>query len=239
MTSVIALVQARMGSTRLPGKCMADVCGAPVLAHVLRRVNAATLVDCTVLCIPDTPENDVLAELGEAEGVEVYRGSESDVLARLYWASQLHPDAPCIVRITGEDAAKPPELIDRAIEGFLSEWGRELPDAKLAPPQYLHLGGATWPMGMDVEVVTRDALEMAHLRATDTQDREHAGMPWIRRTFGVWTLKDDPVRLPGHIRLTVDTADDLDAMRRLHAALGPGSFGYDDIVGFLQHAGAA
>lgn len=242
MSYALALVQARMGSTRLPGKCMADLCGSPVLAHVLRRVKAAEMVKHTVLAIPDTPENDVLAELGKAEGVDVYRGSEDDVLGRLFWASQLHADDVVLCRLTGEDACKDPLLIDRAITAFVSEWGRwqEEKEERNAqpPPQYLHLGGPTWPLGMDVEVVTRLAFGLAYQNATLPDDREHAGMPYIRRQYGVWTLKDDPCRRTATTRLTVDTPEDLAFVRGIYEALYPQNplFSYPEILAHLQAA---
>lgn len=225
--SVLAIVQARVGATRLPGKVLADLEGSPVLAHVLRRVNAAESITHRVLAIPDTAENDVLAAIGVSEGFDVYRGSESDVLSRFWWASQLYPDDKTIVRVTGEDVCKDPALIDLAVGMFLDLWENPTHES----PHYLNIGGPTWPVGLDVEVFSRGALNAAHQRATDPLDREHV-TTFIQREGTSWTMRDPHQRSSMALRLTIDSAEDLEFMRAIYAKCYKANnlFGYDEML---------
>lgn len=211
---ICAIVQARVGSTRLPGKVLQEIEGVPLLTHVLRRTKAAKKVAHFVLAIPSTSENDPLVAIGEAEGFTVYRGDETDVLARFWWASQLYPDDKIIVRITADDPYKDPTLIDLACEMFLKEW--EAPTEK--SPHYLNIGGPTWPVGMDVEVFSRGALNVAHQLAQDPAEREHVTL-YIAYRFGSWTLRDPFQRRSVATRWTIDTQDDLDMARLVYAEL--------------------
>lgn len=228
--SICAIIQARMGSTRLPGKSMAELAGVPLAAHVIRRTKAAQMLGDgqIVLAVPDTPENAPLAELGLAEGVTVHRGSEDDVLSRFFWAAQRFPGRKVIVRITADDPFKDPALIDLACELFVIEWADQ---KKLDPPQYIHLGGPTWPIGLDVEVFTYAALEHAYRSAVRPEEREHV-TAYIKREFGCWTLKDPMERGGAHKRWTIDTPEDLEFARKVYDELYPTKplFGYDDIL---------
>jgi spore coat polysaccharide biosynthesis protein SpsF len=214
--SVLAIVQARMGSARFPGKVLADLAGAPVVAHVLRRARATETPMDVVLAIPDTAENDALAAVGAAEGVRVYRGAEDDVLGRFYWAAETVPGASALVRLTGEDVFKDPALIDTLVHLFLAEWAA--PAAGASPPHYMHLGGPTWPLGLDVEVFSRVALARAYREATDPADREHV-TPWMVRTFGLWQLRNPWGRGSWADHWTVDTPGDLAFARAVYAKL--------------------
>lgn len=227
--STTVIVQARVGSSRLPGKVLAEIEGVPMLTHVLRRTKAAQFPQHHILAIPDTPENDPLVAIGEAEGYRVHRGSELDVLSRFFWAAQLVPDANPIVRITADDAAKDWRLIDLACELFIVEWADPKPD--VPPPVYMHLGGIYWGLGMDVEVFTRAALELAYRSAVLPSEREHV-TEYIARMAGCWTIKDPKERATINTRLTVDTSEDLERMRAIYAALYHKDplFSYDDIL---------
>ena len=229
---ILALIQARMGSTRLPGKSMMPLNGVPMIEHVVHRVSRAELVDKVCVCTTDSPEDDVLAEHVESLGVDVYRGSVQDVLSRFYWAAERYPDPDAIVRITGDDPFKDPALIDYAIEAFLTLWANK-PTEK--PIHYVHLGGPTWPLGMDVEVFTPDALRWAFLDATRPYDREHV-TSWfseavIRRDdrFGIAVLHDKQQRAGAGLRWTVDTPGDMSFALIVYDKLG-NDFGYDDMI---------
>ncbi|MBK8006773.1 MAG: hypothetical protein IPK12_23575 [Gemmatimonadetes bacterium] len=218
MNRITTIVQARAGSQRLPNKVMATLAGEPLLAHVLRRVKATTTPMQVVLAIPTTQENDRLAVLGETEGVHVYRGLEDDVLARFFWASQQVEGTEVVVRITADDPFKDPALIDYAIEGFLAPYAN--PPQGLELPAMLWLGGETWPLGLDVEVFTMEALRLAHQEAADPYDREHV-TPWIKRELGCWVLKNETGHGSIRDRWTLDDEGDLafaaDVYRRLYA----------------------
>ena len=114
---ILAIIQARIGGTRLPGKVMEPLAGIPMIDHIVERVRAAELVHRVVVAIPDTPENEALGEYVKAFGVDVHRGSEDDVLSRFYWASQIcNPDI--IVRITADDPFKDRQRFNPAPRRF-------------------------------------------------------------------------------------------------------------------------
>jgi spore coat polysaccharide biosynthesis protein SpsF len=223
-----------MGSQRLPGKVMADICGKPMIDRVLDRVRAAKYVSRIILATTTSPGDDVLVE-HVGDSVEVYRGSEDDVLSRFYWAAQLHPDSDAIVRITADDPVKCPELIDLAIEVFLGKWAEpEMVNGEPRSPHYLHLGSRprtpTWALGADVEVFTRHALEVSYSEASLPYDREHI-TSYMEKAFGVWVLKDDKVRRAVDCRLTVDTPGDLEHMRTIYEHFsGNPLFTYRELV---------
>jgi spore coat polysaccharide biosynthesis protein SpsF (cytidylyltransferase family) len=225
---IAAIIQARNGSTRLPGKSMALIEGKPLIEHVCDRVNAAQYVNFVCVATTDQPEDDELAKHVESLGVDVYRGSADDVLGRFYWAVERYPEADVIVRITGDDPFKDPALIDQCIEMFLLEWAE--PRADMDPPQLMHLGGITWALGTDVEVFTRNALNAAYQCAQTPFDREHV-TPWIERVYGRWVMRDNENRRTINTRHTIDTEIDLVYAQAVYSVLYKDNplFGYADV----------
>lgn len=226
---ILALIQARMGSTRLPGKSMALLAGIPLIEHVIARVRATKHVDHLCVCTTDDPSDDPLAAHVESLGADLYRGSQTDVLGRFYWAAERYPEANPIVRITADDPFKDPTLIDQLVTAFVLEWGK--PDPKLGAPEYMELGGATWPTGLGVEIFTRDALRLAFQRAYTASDREHV-TPWMQRNFFRWMLKDTLGRKNANTRWTIDMAADLAFAQGVYDQLFPTNpvFGFDELL---------
>src|SRR5688500_8743591 len=145
---VVAVVQARAGSTRLPGKVLMELAGRPMLAQILRRVAAASRVDEVVLATSDLERDDPVAAVAEAEGVAVFRGSEEDVLARFVGAAR-SADADVVMRITGDCPLIAPEVIDAVVARLVDE-GADYASNVLR---------RTFPKGLDAEALTMDALE--------------------------------------------------------------------------------
>ena len=167
---VVAIVQARMGSVRLPGKVLSPVLEKPALEHLIERLSHAELVDQVVLAVPDTAANDELSILADRLGVTCFRGSETNVLDRFGLAAD-STDAQVIVRITGDCPLVAPELVDRVL-------------SELATKQYDYLRtGQSFPDGFDVEAFTMEALRRARAEATEPYDREHV-TPYMRREIG-------------------------------------------------------
>ena len=219
-----------MGSTRLPGKSLAPLAGVPLIEHVVRRCHASQLLNYVVVATTDQPEDDALAaHVQTLHNTYLYRGSSADVLSRFYFASLAY-SADVIVRICADDPWKDPTLIDHAITGFLQAWAE--PIAGAPPCHYLHLGGVSWALGVDVEVFSRHALTAAYNNATDPYDREHAGTPWMEREFGVWRLKDDKARATITTRHTIDTPFDYGMALRVFDRLYATNplFGYQDVI---------
>lgn len=156
------MVQARMASTRLPGKVMMDVAGMPLVAHTLRRLAAAERVDRIVLATSDGALDDPLVVLAEAEGVACHRGSEADVLRRVHDAAA-EAGADVVVRITGDCPLLDPGVVDRVVDELLAG-GCDYASNVLR---------RTYPKGLDAEALWRDTLERLERLATSPDSREH------------------------------------------------------------------
>lgn len=227
---ILALIQARMGSTRLPGKSLAPLAGVPLVEHVVRRAHASKLLNFVAVATTTEPEDDVLAAHVETlHNTGLYRGSSADVLGRFASALLLYPEADVICRICADDPFCDPTLIDMLLTAFLTEWAEPRDD--IDPPHYMQLGGPTWPLGLGLECFTRKALKDAAEYATDPADREHV-TPWMQRAYPAWVLKDPHARGSINTRFTIDTQSDLYAARAVYDRLYPTNpqFGYDDLI---------
>ncbi len=205
---VVAIIQARMRSTRLPGKVLADIAGRPMLAWIVERTCRARRVDTVVVATTTDSSDDAVAEFCAAHSYEYVRGHPTDVLDRYIQAAREF-EADVIVRLTGDCPLSDPGLIDQAVEAFLTAdppadlIANRLPD------------GRTFPIGLDIEVCSRAALERAWREAQEPHQREHV-MPYLYDVpgrFRVVRLNHDPDY--GSLRWTVDTAEDLEAVRRI------------------------
>jgi spore coat polysaccharide biosynthesis protein SpsF len=164
MQTVVVVVQARTGSTRLPGKVLMPVAGAPLLARMVERVRAARSAARFELIVATTTDasDDPVVALCDRIGVRLFRGHPTDLLDRHVGASrELRADA--VVKIPSDCPLVDPSAIDRVLEAFAQ-----------TPVDYTsNLHPATWPDGHDVEIMTMEALEAAHREATKTHEREH------------------------------------------------------------------
>ncbi|MBK5276970.1 MAG: aminotransferase class III-fold pyridoxal phosphate-dependent enzyme [Desulfuromonadales bacterium] len=164
----VAIVQARMGSTRLPNKVMRTINGIPLIELLLKRLAGAKRIDRIVLATSDDPLNKPLVDHVQTLGYDVFQGSETDVLDRYYQAaSPYHPDT--VVRITGDCPLIDPQVVDRAIVEYEAQGADYL--SNTAPP--------TYPDGLDTEVFSYHALQLAAQQSVNPGDREHV-TPFIR-----------------------------------------------------------
>jgi len=199
--SALCVVQARTGSSRLPGKVLLDLGGRPVLALLLLRLLRGPFP--VVVATSTAPGDDEVARLAEALGVPAMRGPEADVLERFRLVADAFPEADPIVRITADCPFIDPAVVERAVAVHLAS-GADYTSNTLA---------RTFPDGLDVEVMTRSALLTAAAAATAADEREHV-TPFLQR-------HPDRFRLAGFcsghdlgdVRLTLDTIDDLYDMR--------------------------
>jgi spore coat polysaccharide biosynthesis protein SpsF (cytidylyltransferase family) len=205
----LAVVQARMSSTRLPGKVLADVGGETMLALLLRRLEAAPSVARIVVATSDDPSDDPVAGAARDAGADVHRGSLTDVLSRFVGAARGHRGP--IVRITADCPLTDPALVEGVLERF-----RTTPGALYAS----NVEERTFPDGLDVEVFNAEALALADGFATDAEDREHV-TTLMRRNPDCFPPASfvGPERL-GDLRWTVDDPDDLEFVRAVVARLG-------------------
>ena len=222
--NLVVIIQARMGSTRLPGKILKDICGQPMLVRVINRVRRATLLNQVIVATSTEAADDTVADLCAAHSVEVFRGSELDVLDRYYQAARSR-GAEGVVRITSDCPLIDPDVMDRVIRVFLD-----------SRPDYATIGLVrTYPRGLDPEVMSIDALERAWREATEPYQRMHV-TPYLYQNpteFKCVNVANDEDY--SSYRWTVDTAEDLALVRAIYDRLGPSDgFGWRDVLALVQ-----
>src|SRR5215831_10454506 len=223
--NIVAIIQARMGSTRLPGKVLADIAGEPMLARIVSRVEQATLIQKVVVAISDATEDDRVAEFCERKKIAAFRGSEQNVLDRFYHAAKSH-QADVVVRITGDCPLIDPEVMDRVIAAYLRG------ECDYASNTLI----CTYPDGLDTEVFSFAALETAWRDARRTADKEHV-TPFLRtsRRFKLRNVESELGRSLRHLRWTVDEPCDLEFVRAVYAHFGTKQiFGWRDVLTLLD-----
>ncbi len=226
----VAIIQARMGSTRLPGKVMKELCGRTVLAHVIERVRSCSVLDAVVIATTLLPADDVIVVEAERCGVEWYRGSEDDVLGRYYGAAR-QCAADIVVRITADCPLFDPVVLEKMLTYFTEERkGRRGPDYVSSTLR------RTYPRGLDAEVFTYDALESAFHNAKKPYEREHV-TPYIYQHPELFSLKgyerDDDL---SELRWTLDTEEDFRLIQEIYNALYDGDkiFFTDEIIALMR-----
>jgi spore coat polysaccharide biosynthesis protein SpsF len=211
----VLIAQARMGSTRLPGKVMKDILKRPMLEHFIRRLKMVKNADDIVIATPGGKGEEPIRQLCERLKVNVFnafKGSQEDVLSRYYEAAK-HNRADVIVRITSDCPVIDPEIIDNMIKMFLDSSGKA---------DYLSNAlKRTYPRGLDTEVFSFNALERACNEAEKDYEREHVTSyiyehPERFRLLGF----ESPVDYSDH-RWTVDTVEDFELITKIYEALYP------------------
>ena len=226
MNTVIT-IEARMSSTRLPGKVLEPILGHPMLALMIERLSRVRLADEIVVATSDNPADDPIVELARRLNVAWFRGSEMDVLDRvLQSARQIKADL--IVETTGDCPLIDPETIDRVIETFLEN----------SVDYCSNMLKRTYPRGMDVQVFPLSVLEKVAQLTHDPVDREHVSL-YIYQHPEQFRLLNVASDLPPHIgelRLTVDKTEDLELIKRIYEALYPTrpAFRLKDILDLLD-----
>ena len=222
---ISAIVQARMTSTRLPGKVLMSIEGKPMLWHVINRLGYSKKINEIILAIPDTKENDCLEEFAKKEKIRYFRGSEEDVLARYYETAKKFK-ANVIIRICADDPLIDPQIVDEVIMEHLRS------DADYTS----NVLKRTYPRSLDVEVMTFQALKKSYQEAKEAPDREHVTL-YIRqhpekfKRTNVENSKD-----LSSFRWAVDEEKDLEFVREIYKRLYQGGriFLMEEIVKLLE-----
>lgn len=226
MSAVVTIVQARMGSSRLPGKVLAEIGGRPMLAHVMERAASIPGVEKVMLATSVDPRNEPLLALAASMGIEAYAGSESDVLDRYYQAAN-KIGADVVVRVTADCPLLDPHVSGLVVSCFMRG---DVDYASNAHP-------ATYPDGLDTEVFAFSALDRAWREAALPSEREHV-TPFIWKRTDIFRTANvtNDVDLSA-FRWTVDNPEDLELVRaidnRMHM-LGRLSYGLLDIIQLLR-----
>lgn len=222
-SKVVLIIQARMGSTRLPGKSMMDLAGAPLVGRILERVKRCTKLDDIVLAIPDTKKDRVLMELGKSYGIKVFAGSENDLVERYYQAA-LWSNATIVGRLPADNATPEPAEIDRIVDYHLT-LGRRGFSSNLSV-----IGDSEYPDGIGAEIFDFSLLEEARVRHTDPRQREHVHLNFY--DYGTGEAVDlawcpvSTIKCPIGFRrpdlvLDVNTQEQYEFMRQLYEYLHP------------------
>ncbi len=244
--NVVAIIQGRMSSSRLPGKILADIAGQPMLQRVFVRTSRSASVSQTLFATTTDPSDDPVAEYCDFSGIPFTRGSLYDVLDRYYQTAK-SAQADVVVRITADCPVIDPELIDNVVNTLL-----ETGDSRFGfvcnrlPPPYHR----TYPIGLDIEACTFKALEQAWKKAKEPQHREHV-MPYLYE--GVELITDNRslqtgtsprgynIALLHHAtdfgdyRWTVDTPEDLEFMRQVYAHFnGRDDFSWKEVLDLVH-----
>jgi spore coat polysaccharide biosynthesis protein SpsF len=210
--NTVAIIQGRMASSRLPGKILLDIAGKPMLAHVVERARRARTVDQVVVATTTQPEDDAVEAYCRQAGIDCSRGSLQDVLDRFYQAA-LAFKADTIVRLTADCPLLDPQVLDLTVNEFFRT-GVDFGCNRLPPPLK-----RTYPIGLDVEVCTFQALERAWKEAKKPNEREHV-MPYLYDPPGRFkVLRIDYEKDYSEMRWTVDTPEDLDLVRQIFGRL--------------------
>ena len=245
-----------MGSSRLPGKVLLDIAGKPMLRRVVERTRMAKTVDQVVVATTTEPSDDPVIDLCAKLGYACYRGSLYDVLDRYYQAARQY-QAQNIVRITADCPLIDPAVIDLTINAFFGQTQNE--DIELSPgyppesdpnPKSKIINrkcydfvanrlpppwGRTYPIGLDTEVCTFAAVETAWYEASEKHQREHV-MPFFYENLGRFRvlLVNHPEN-HGTLRWTVDTTEDLEALRQIYARFpGKDDFSWLEVLELYQ-----
>jgi spore coat polysaccharide biosynthesis protein SpsF len=209
---VIGIVQARMGSERLPGKSLMEIGGVPLAAHPLRRLRRAASLTDVVLATSVEARDDPLAALAEAEGVGCVRGSEQDVLSRFVLAAR-ETEADVVVRVTGDCPFVDPEVVDRVVT--------ELTGHAAECDYASNVLRRTYPRGLDTEALFADTLLRADRLGTSPEAREHVTWHIYRERPELYLQRS--VELDGEdfsaLDWSVDTEEGLERARALYAGV--------------------
>ena len=230
--SLTAIIQARMGSSRLPGKVLRPLAGAPMLARSVERVRACPGVAAVVVATSTRDGDEPIRALCATTGIACFAGSEQDVLDRFYQAAVEHHGDP-LIRITADCPLVDPSLLSRLITFFRD--GSYDHAGVATGAGALFLGGGRYPDGLDAECVSFAALERAWREATSTPDREHV-TPYIWRHKDLFRCGQlaSPVDY-SQLRWTVDNEADLALVGRIYEALysPERAFVMEDVLRYL------
>ena len=225
---VIAVVSARMGSTRLPGKVLLPLCEKPILFHIVERLRHSKYIDEVIIATSVNTGDNAIEKFCIDSDVRCYRGSEEDVLARVYEAAKMG-SADIIYRGMGDSPLVDWRIVDKLIE-LLEEGGYDFVANEITEP--------TYPIGFDATVFTMSALKDGYETATHPEMREHVTVhiKTNPKRYNIGALIAEGEMIAPHLRLTLDTPLDYQVITRVFDALYPlnPDFSAIDTLDFLK-----
>lgn len=228
MNRIVASIEARMGSSRLPGKVLADVRGVPALTRLLRRLRRCQTLDGIVLATTESPQDDVLVDWARREGVAFHRGSEDDVLQRVVDA-HLAQKSDVVVEVTGDCTMLDPDVIDMGVRTFLAN------DCDVVT----NVRNVSFPLGVDVQIFRTKDLAAVARTIPDPAVREHVSLAFYEdpERYRVLHLMAPPRWHAPHLRFHLDYPEDLRFINEVHARLEPrygDAFGTEEILAVVR-----
>jgi spore coat polysaccharide biosynthesis protein SpsF len=219
---VVGIIQARMGSTRLPGKVLKDLAGEPTLTRVVHRVCRANMLDDVVVATTTASADEAIVQLCHRHGWPCFRGSEGDVLDRYYQAAMTYrADVP--VRITSDCPLIEPDVVDKVVQTFIDR-----------QPQVDYVCNVLFPRGLDTEVMRFDVLERAWREDLNPAWREHV-TPYIYCNPDLFNIHHVVSEMDlSHVRWALDTPEDLAFMRQIYGYFGHDRFSWRDVLSLLE-----
>lgn len=223
MNQIAAIIQARMGSKRLPGKIMKTIIGKPMIEYLLDRISKSILINEIIVATSDQEENIELIKFLNSKNIKCFVGDEEDVLSRYYFAAKKYK-AQNIIRITADCPLIDPLVVDNTIRKFIED----------SVDYTSNIFPRSFPKGLDTEVFSFQALEKAYNETTSKYDREHV-TPYIRESgqfkISNYSCKEDF----SNIRLTVDWNEDFILIDKIFNLFKPNSlFNWLDIISILD-----
>lgn len=222
-----AIIQARMGSTRLSGKVMKDLFGKTVLEHVIERVKQSKIIDEIIIATTENTRDDIIEKESLKCGVKVFRGSEDDVLSRYYYAAKEN-NLDVVVRITSDCPLIDPLIIDKVMDFYLNS------NYDLVTNAGINLSERTYPRGLDVEVFSFEVLEKTYKNADKFYQKEHV-TPYIYETSKMIYYYKNKKDYSKH-RWTLDTEEDFILIKEIYKELykGKHDFYLKEILSLFQ-----
>lgn len=206
---IVAIIQARMGSTRLPGKILKKVNNRPLLSYQIERLQQSQYIDELVIATTIKKQDDLIVEFCKENSISYFRGSETDVLARYYEAASAFK-AHAIVRITSDCPILDVQIVDKTIQHFIENGNFDYVSNTVE---------RTYPRGLDTEIFSFEALEKAYNEALLERDREHVTAYFYTNpnVFSIGHIKNDMDY--SKYRWTVDTEEDFELIKKIIQAL--------------------
>ena len=224
---VVATIEARMTSSRLPGKVLLPALGDPMLLHLVRRLKAASSIDAIVIATTVNKSDQPIVDFAFANGIYVFRGSEENVLERVVGAAEML-NAQVIVEITGDCPIIDPTLVERTIQLFLRSQIDYVSNSLVR----------SYPDGMDTQVFSLENLKKSARLTSDPLDLEHVSRYMWQHPdiFSQLNLLAPPELYWPELGLTLDEADDYQLLKKIIEALGPQNilFGCSDVIALLK-----
>ena len=224
--NIVAIVQARLGSSRLPGKVMKKICGKTVLGHVYERLKLSKYLNDIVIATTDKDEDKKIIGLCEELGINYFVGSEDDVLSRYYNCAKKY-NIDLVVRITSDCPLIDSKVLDEMLNFYINNKYDLVTNAGAEIYR-------TYPRGLDIEIFSFNLLKIAYLKANQNYEKEHVTPYIYENGFNIYYYKND--KNYSKYRLTLDTKEDFELINKIYYELYDNNHGFflEDIIKVLE-----